>query len=125
METLDLDILRPEKKLVKIGGQTIDVSYIPCGITFDVDKIVRQVGQYTEKELNEDATKAKHAFDLSVKLCALFCTVKHEELDEEWWKENADLVQINQFVYAIQEALVKAYKGIEIPQKATKKKVTA
>jgi len=123
METLDLDILRPEKKLVKIGGQTIDLSYIPCGITFDVDKIVRTLGKFTEKELIADADKAKIAFELSIQLCALFCTVKHPELDEEWWRNNADITQINQFAYAVQEALVKAYKGIESPQMAIKQKV--
>ena len=121
METLDLDILRPEKRLVKIGGQTIDLSFIPCGITFEVDKLVREISMYTEKELNEDRAKAAIAFELSVKLCATFSTVKHPELDEEWWLENADVIQINQFVYAVQEALVKAYKGIEVPQTATKK----
>ena len=37
---IDLDILRPEQKLVKLGGHEIDLSFIPCGITFEIDQIV-------------------------------------------------------------------------------------
>ena len=42
-KVIDLDILRPDSKLIKLGGKEIDVSFIPCGITFELDSIVQQL----------------------------------------------------------------------------------
>ena len=34
---VDLDILKPPKKIIKLGGVQIDVSFVPCGITWEID----------------------------------------------------------------------------------------
>ena len=43
MEVVDLDILRPAPRMIKLGGHKIDLSFVPCGITFDIDKISRRL----------------------------------------------------------------------------------
>jgi hypothetical protein len=113
MKVEDLDVLRPEARIIRIGGKDIDVSFIPCGITFDVDMIVQELSQMTMADLAENGEKTRRAFDLSVKLCAAFCSHKYPELDEEWFYENADARQIQAFSGAVKEALTRAYAGVE------------
>lgn len=109
----DLDVLRPESKFVKINGKQIDVSFIPCGITFDIDSIMQELGSMTQKEIESEPEKTKKAFDLSVKLCATFCEHNYPELNEKWFRNNTDALQIKAFADAIKTALTKAYAGIE------------
>jgi hypothetical protein len=109
---IDLDILRPAKKLVKIGGREIDISFIPCGITFDLDKIVRELVNLDTKKIQSDEKEMKHAFDLGIRLCAVFCSHKFPEMNEAWFLENASADQINAFTQAIQAALMESYEGV-------------
>jgi len=113
MKVEDLDVLRPEPRIVHIGGKDIDVSFVPCGITFDVDAIVRELQGMDQNKLLENGPETKRAFELSVELCSVFCSHNYPELDKEWFFQNTDANQIKQFSTAIKDALVKAYAGIE------------
>ena len=120
MKVQDLDVLRPEPRIVTIGGKGIDVSFIPCAITFDVDAVVRELSVLTQDEIKNDPPKTRRAFELSVKLCAIFCAYKYPELDEEWFLNNTNVNQIAAFAEAIKDALSKAYAGIEVDSKNLK-----
>jgi hypothetical protein len=109
---IDLDILRPSKQLVKIGGREIDISFIPCGITFDLDRIVRELVNLDTEKLKTDEKEMRHAFDLGIQLCAVFCSHKYPEMNEEWFLANANADQINAFTQAIQKALMESYEGV-------------
>ena len=122
MTVIDLDVLRPEKKVVKIGGKDIDVSFIPCGITFDIDSLMQEIMALDHKAVSAGGDEAKKAFNLSVRLCATFCSWEHPELDEKWFMSNASPQQLGAMAGAVQEALNQAYAGIETPQKAVKAK---
>ena len=110
---IDLDILRPDKKIVKLNGKMIDVSYIPLGITFEVDEIVNQLGRFTMDDLQTDKKKIQEAFDITVKLCSVFASYKNPDMDEAWFKDNCEASQINAFAMAIRESLTRSYKGVE------------
>ena len=109
---IDLDILRPAPRMVKINNKEIDVSFIPCGITFDLDAIVTQLVKVDAKKVKTDHVEMKKAFDLGVKLCAVFCTHNFPEMTEEWFRNNATSQQINGFASAIQSALFESYAGV-------------
>lgn len=109
---IDLDILRPEAKIIKIGGKEIDVSFVPCGITFDLDPIVQQLLSIKAADIKKDPAKAKEAFMLGVRLCALFCARKYPEFDEKWLLDNINTEQLTAFTKAIQEALFASYAGV-------------
>lgn len=109
----DLDVLRPESKFVKIGDREIDVSFIPCGITFEIENTMRELSVMTEEVIKSDPEKTKKAFELTIKLCSIFCEHKYPELNEQWFMENTDVKQIEAFAIAIKDALVRAYNGIE------------
>ena len=125
MKVLDLDTLRPESVFIKVGGKDIDVSFLPTAITWDVDKIIQELSTFNKDELLKNNDNTKRAFDLSVKLCAVFCEHKYPELNEEYFLENCDANQIKIFVEAIKETLIKAYNGIDLKNlQAAKKKKT-
>jgi len=105
----NLDILRPTAKMLHIGGKDIDVSFIPCGITFDVDTIIRELQSIDQKKIMMNGEETKKAFDLSIDLCVAFCTFKYPELDKKWFMENTDAKQIKGFSSAIKDALINAY----------------
>mgnify|MGYP003998430157 FL=1 len=127
---LDLDVLRPKPRNVRIGGKVIDVSFVPCGITFDVDELVsklRDVVAVIEDEtglkgeaaaLGSGNSEGTHeAFDIGVKLCAVFASVQYPEMDEDWFMANTSPVQVGGFSEAIQEALLSSFAGVEAHQK--------
>lgn len=105
----DLDILRPKPKMVRIGGKEIDVSFVPCGITFEVDRIINALSTIKEEEIRGDEKIAKKAFDLSVELCVVYCSRKHPEMTREWFEDNTSFKQLGGFTSAIRMALIDAY----------------
>ena len=127
MKVIDLDILRPEAKMIHIGGKDIDVSFIPCGITFDVDTIIRELQNIDQNKLLENGEETRRAFDLSIDLCVAFCSYKYPELNREWFMNNVDAKQIREFSSAIKDALVRAYdigddaKNLKAPKKKENK----
>ena len=120
MNVIDLDVLRPDKKVIKLSGHEIDVSFIPCGITFDIDIITQEIVGLDRQKVQAGGDEAKKAFDLSVKLCVAFCSWEHPELDDKWFRGNVSPQQLGAMSSEIQDALTQAYAGIEIPQKAAK-----
>lgn len=110
---LDLDILRPKPQKVKLAGHTIDVSFIPVGITFDIDEIVNELAKYDEEALRKGGEEARKAFDLAVRMCALFCSVHHEEMDEDWFRANVSPQQVNALAEVLKDTLTKSYEGVE------------
>ena len=116
-EVLDLDILRPKAQWVKLGQNKIDVSFIPCGITFEVDGIVREMSALDTEKLQEGGEETKRGFDLALKLCATFCSWKHPEMTEDWFRDNTDPAQINKLSETIQATLQRSYAGVEAYQK--------
>ena len=109
---VDLDILKPPKKIIKLGGVQIDVSFIPCGITWEIDSLVRKLSEYDENKL-KDEKSSKEALDIIIKLCSTFASFKNPELSEKWFRENVEMPQINAFVSLIKEALIRSYAGVE------------
>jgi len=117
-EVLDLDILRPEKKIVRLAGKEIDVSFIPCGLTWDIDKIARQLYELDRAKAEEGTTEeTKRAFDLTVDLCVTFCQWKHKEMTREWFVENVDIMQLERLAATISSTLERSYAGAEAYQK--------
>lgn len=112
MNVIDLDILRPEQKIVKLAGKEIDVSFIPCGITFDIDRLTRELQKIPAKKIELGGEECRKAFDIAVEMCSTFAAHNNPEMTKEWFMKNVDASQINTFSNAIKEALIASYKGV-------------
>lgn len=112
-EIEDLDILRPKKRMIKLSGKEIEVSFIPCGITFDVDEIIQKIASLGgEKDIQGSKEKTKEAFNLSIDLCVLFCKQKYPEMNREWFLNNTSPEQIGILVTILRDTLTKSYEGV-------------
>ncbi len=112
-EIIDLDIIRPKEKKVKLAGKIVDVSYVPCGVTFEVDELIRELEGLDLKKLGSDKVLQKKGFDAALKLCSLFFSTNDPEMTESWFKKNVSIDQMNILVDAIRSALLESYKGVE------------
>ena len=112
-EVIDLDILRPEPKIIKLGGHEIDVSFVPCALTFEVDRLSRELVGLDLKEVQKGGKEAEKAFGLSIDMCAVFCSAKYPDMTREWFMQNTDPVQINRLADTIKETLQRSYAGAE------------
>ena len=112
-EVRDLDALRPERRIVKLHGEEIDVSFVPTGITFDIDKVVLEMANLDQKMIGKDDAETLKAFNLGVKLCAVFCEHDHPEMTEEWFRKETTAIQVRGLGEEIRKALAQAYEGID------------
>lgn len=117
-KVLDLDILRPARRIVRLGGKDIDVSFLPVAITFDVVEILQQAGKLDAKKAADGGAEGRKGLDLTIKLCATFCTWKHPELDEQWFRDNTTAEQLTALTEEIKAALTRSYKGVDDPKNA-------
>ena len=108
---LNLDLLRPEGRIVMIAGKEVDLSFIPCGIVFDVndavmqlDEIVREVGQV---KMLAGGKEAGRAFDVMIKLCAIVTECQHPELTEEFLRRNLSVKQLELLAEEIKDLLAR------------------
>ena len=110
---LDLDVLNPTPTIVKLDRKEIDVSFIPVGITFEVDEVVKELAGFSEEELEKGGDQARRAIDLAIKLCSLFCSVRYPAMNEAWFRANASPGQILSFSEVIKDTLTSSYQGVE------------
>ena len=111
-DVLDLDILRPKKRIIRIGGKEIDAGFVPLAITWEIDNLIQELREFDDERIKNEPGASKRALQLSCDLCAAFC-YEHDELTSNWFMENTGVVQINAFVGVIKETLMEAYAGIE------------
>lgn len=109
----DLDLLRPPKKIIRIGGHDIDISFIPCGIAFEVEELSKKILKLDSKALSDgDEKEQKKAFMLAVELCAVYCKRKYPELTVDWFLDNATVEQVMDFSSAIRDSFTADNKSI-------------
>ena len=93
----NLDLLKPEAHSVELMGKVIDLSFMPCGIVFDISDVVNELAQLTADktdELSEGGNVAREAFELTVKLCAIVTESQHPELTMKYLQAHMSIRQI-------------------------------
>lgn len=113
-EVRDLDVLKPEQVMFRLNGELIDVSFVPTGLTFDINDVVAAMAKIDQKKVTKgDRDELKKAFELGVDLCVAFCAWKHPEMDRAWFMEYTVAPQVRLLGEAVQEALTRSYAGID------------
>lgn len=113
-EVIDLDILKPEKRIIILNKKEIDVSFIPCAITFELDDLVQQLQNLDgEKVRNNDKSEIKKAFEISIAICSTYTKHQYPEMTSDWFMHNTNPHQVETFVSRIKEALTEAFVGVE------------
>lgn len=109
---IDLDILKPEKKIIKFNGNEIDVSFIPLAITFEIDELCNKLVSISKSgDVVSDITVQKDLFNCALDIVTTFCSYKYPEMDKKWFMENATALQIGTFTEAIRGAISKSVQA--------------
>jgi len=109
---VDLDILQPEPKWIKLHGKTFNVAFVPVGITFQIEAIMKEIRTIRKKELEPGDDDTEKAFDLTVRLCSTFTAFFDPEMSEGWIRKECSANQIKLFAQAVSGALIRSYKGV-------------
>ena len=114
----DLDVLRPAKEYVRLGGKEIDVSFIPAGIAIDImgmqQDLVKLTGTPEKiKRIEAGGDAAKKSFEIAAELCAAITKNQHPEMDKEWLLKNTDVVQIKALMEHITKAVYHSLESAE------------
>lgn len=109
---IDLDILKPPKKIIKFNGKEIDVSFVPLAITFEVDELCARLVEITKSgDLKTEVSVQKDAFNCALDIVTTFCSYRYPEMDKKWFMENATALQIGTFTEAIRGAISKSVEA--------------
>ena len=113
-KVLDLDVLRPEKDIVRLGGCDIDCTIMPLALTFDINELLTKSSALDQKKMADgDAKEGKKGFDLTIEMCAVFCEHQYPELDRDYFANRVSMAEINALGEHIRAALVRSYEGID------------
>ena len=113
-ELRDLDVLRPESHVMRLKGHDIDVSFVPSGITFDVQAVVMKMSKLDQKKIAKgDNDELAKAFALGVELCAVFCEHDYPDMTLDWFMANTSAEQVSELANGIRLAYTHAYDGVD------------
>ena len=107
----DLDVLRPPKEFVRLGGNDIDISFIPSGVAIDVMSMQDELASIQ----GETDAVAKDRFGLVAELCAKITENQYPDMDKTWLLKNTDVLQLKRLIELISEGITKSLTTIFLP----------
>ncbi len=116
--THDLDVLRPPPEYVKLGGEKIDISFIPAGVAMDAMKLQEELNKLTNtpekmKKVEAGGKAAERTFEIAAEICAAIISSQYPEMDKEWLLKNTDVVQIKKLVEYVTTAISSSLDSAE------------
>lgn len=84
-EILDLDKLKPKKRIVKLAGKEIDVSVIPSEVTLELAEKIDDIDMSSPKSFDL-------VFDMVIKICNVMNF--DEKITKDWLIKNTSLEQL-------------------------------
>lgn len=89
----DFDILAPPKRLARIGGEIVDVSFIPTRIALEI----MSLGDFDETSFSAEI------FDKVVDVTVKICQRSNPKITREWIIDNIEPMTLMKFlVYAVE-----------------------
>ncbi len=117
----DLDILRPKPEYVKLGGNDIDISFIPSGIALDIINMRGELEKLTGtpekiKKIERGGKEAGKTFEITAEICAKITAVQYEEMDKDWLLRHTNVQQLQALIEHITQAMYKSLEagGVEV-----------
>jgi translation initiation factor 2 alpha subunit (eIF-2alpha) len=112
IHNLDADI--KEKEIVKLAGEEIDISFIPCGVSIPLlskyDKWVSESKKEGVEKIKNNVEIAQDNFKMQAEILSMFTSYTNPKLDYEWLLHNADLYQISSFMQLLIKSITSYIK---------------
>ncbi len=114
----DLDVLRPKPEYVLLGGERIDISFIPAGIAMDVMALQQELAKMSDtptkqKRVESGGKEARRTFEIAAELCAAITSNEHEKMDKAWLLKHTDVLQIKALMELVTKAAFRSLEGAE------------
>ena len=106
----DLDVLRPPQEFVRLGGNDIDISFIPSGVAIDVMSMQDQLTAIQ----GETDDISKERFALVAELCAKITENQYPKMDKAWLLKNTDVLQLKRLIELISEGITKSLASVGV-----------
>jgi len=106
----DLDVLRPPKEFVRLGGNDIDISFIPSGVAIDVMSMQDELAAIE----GETEAVSKARFELVAELCAKITENQFPEMTKKWLLQNTDVLQLKRLIELISEGITKSLASVGV-----------
>lgn len=111
----DFDVVKPKSCNVKIDGFTYDLSYIPVGITFDIEAIIKGMRELDAPKLvGGDNVEIKKGLNLSIKLVFVLLNYWNPEITETYITNKFTPGMIETLVHIIKQSLTTSMEGIKL-----------
>lgn len=121
--------MRPKAELIQLGGNVIDISFIPSGIAMDmmglqdeINKMIDTPEKLERLRKGEAETDARRTFDLSAELCAKITSCQFPEMDKAWLLKNTSVGQLKVLMDRVTRAV---YRSLETAEDEELKKQLA
>lgn len=101
----DLDILDPPKKVVKMSGELIDISFLPSKVTLAVMKIS---ADFDKKKITTD-----EMFEKMIGIIAQLSSKSNPKITEDWLYENVSVEKITNFLHLLVSGGDEVAKGTD------------
>jgi hypothetical protein len=121
IELIDLDVIKPKPRQVKIQGKVIDISLIPFDVTLEIAehfgtfvKLGKAFGEKGADKLKSgnidiDGGSVKDALQLLHKCTIQILTNANPEITEEWVRKNISSEQMLLLIQKMLEPLIKQW----------------
>ena len=100
----DLDTLRPKSEYVKLGGNDIDISFVPSGVAIDLLGLKKELDDLAV-EKDKNPVSEKKAFELVADMCAMITEAQYPDMTKKWLMKNTTINQL----YAL---MMHVYRGV-------------
>lgn len=104
-EILDLDVLMPPKRMVKLNGKQINIGWIPAGAVWKIDQIKTQAAKLNLKKVEDGGAETEKAVELAFEMCAAFCEPQYPDMDIKWFKANVPVETVQKLAEEINKTL--------------------
>jgi hypothetical protein len=125
-EIIDLDVLRPPERLIKLGGKTYDIGFIPIGVALDIDRHRNELAEYGTKPIEPGSKESVEASKLTLKIISKILSSQGEDMPEEWLAKNVttgQAVALTEIIYkTLQDSMISAFPEENSEQDANPQK---
>lgn len=112
-EIIDIDQLKPPKRLVKIDGKTYDIGFIPIGVALDIESDRNDLAKFAENKIEVGSKESEEASRITLSIIAKILYVQDETITEDWVKDNLTTGQalaLTEIIYeSLQRSMISAF----------------
>jgi predicted trehalose synthase len=105
---LDLDVIKPEERKLKLGGKEFDITIIPMNLAVEFLEMREEIiGMVTENSMN------RVTYEKVMDLFSRILQISHSDIDKTWLMNKMSMQRLKPFLDEMLEAIIGSKKNEE------------